>query len=394
MSMKNATPSGSQRSRICAPDLSGRFTRVPHDTWERAVAALPKPLTPEDAAVDFGYLAECATHLGHEMPSAAALGRRWGWSQMQAKRAAAALRSPGAPMPSRTGAPVVPRSCPGDAPVVPRSDGENADAIASDCPGAAPVVPRSCPGAAPVLGENDDVEAAEVAPKKQELKKQEEQEQDAPAKAKKRPRKAKPEALSDEAAQALLDRMHAIAAQVEPRTRKPALGEVVKPMRYCAGELVALAQETGRTPEGIIEAAWLWFWTNPDPWHRTNLRGLRGYAAVLRPDNATSYAGRQADIEAAKAPPAPQTLAAPVRDAADDAWDVWVSGIEEARAWVAARRGSREAAAFTEAMERAVHPNPIAEFYGALAGKRDRAMARDIFTREFRARTALRLVSK
>jgi hypothetical protein len=362
--------------------------KTPLTTWGAIRDALPAPWPPEAVDLDLDWMAARQRYQGIAPEPAQALAARWGCGRHTAWRRLKALAAPA------TACNSVQQAAPPEVLTVDVLEG------ACTMPATACTMPATTASTRPtdaVLSAPVEVEV-EVEFKQRESEPTPEhpaQAKPAPAsEAKKRTRKAKSEVLSDEAAQALLDRMHAIAAQVEPRTRKPALGEVVKPMRYCAGELVALAQETGRTPEGIIEAAWLWFWTNPDPWHRANLRGLRGYAAVLRPDNATSYAGRQADIEAAKAPPAPQAPAAPVRDAADDAWDVWVSGIEEARAWVAARRGSREAAAFTEAMEKAVHPNPIAEFYGALSGKRDRAMAREVFVREFRSRTALRLVSK
>ncbi|MFZ9292487.1 MAG: hypothetical protein ACO26C_08140 [Ilumatobacteraceae bacterium] len=389
MNSKSATPSGSQRAR--AP---GGWMKASAEAVRDLLSGLPQPWSTPAMLLDLDAHADREAHTGEPMPGRRALAARWGVGERVARtvidrwhaegpvgsaRHRPAAVPVGVPLPSR----VRPGGCPAEDATMPM-DGASVD---ENRPASVPPpVPGGVPVPVPGVVENVCSDACSEGPSDYRLQTQTEK--------KKRTRKAKPEALSDEAAQALLDRMHAIAAEVEPRTRKPALGELVKPMRYCAGELVALAQETGRTPEGIIEAAWLWFWTNPDPWHRTNLRGLRGYAAVLRPDNATSYAGRQADIEAAKAPPAPQTPTAPVRDAADDAWDVWVSGIEEARAWVAARRGSREAAAFTEAMERAVHPNPIAEFYGALSGKRDRAMAREVFIREFRSRTALRLVSK
>jgi hypothetical protein len=286
---------------VSRPDGQAPWSAVPHTVYERWVLTAAKPFPEEDAACDFDHLTRCAIHRGHEMPSARALAARWGWSADKADRLARALRKPGDPMPSRSRAEVVRRSCGGDAEVMRRSEDENVAPIAPDCGGAAEVLRMSCGGAAETVAENEPVQGVLLAPKNQEEKNQEGDKKT----------RAKRAGWSDEQVQQVLNEMHAIALSHNPAARPPSFATFAPKVRAAAASLRDLAKETGRSGRALIIAAWSWWWVNPNKDIRENRRGADGYLTCLRPINCPGYATKWLEREAESyVPTADEALAA------------------------------------------------------------------------------------
>jgi hypothetical protein len=263
---------------------------VPHTVYERWVLTAAKPFPEEDAACDFDHLTRCAIHRGHEMPSARALAARWGWSADKADRLARALRKPGDPMPSRSRAEVVRRSCGGDAEVMRRSEDENVAPIAPDCGGAAEVLRMSCGGAAETVAENEPVQGVLLAPKNQEEKNQEGDKNT----------RAKRAGWTDDQVQQVLNEMHAIELKHSPIANRPSFAVQAERVRAAAYSLKDLCKETGRPARELIIHAWEWWWSNPNPFCRETYRGAEGYKTCLRPKNCKGYASSGLTLQASK----------------------------------------------------------------------------------------------
>jgi len=375
MNSKRATHSGSPRSRT--PD-TGPWMKTPLTTWGAIRDALPAPWPPEAVDLDLDWMAARQRYLGIAPEPAQALAARWGCGRHTAWRRLKAITAPA------TACNSVQLAAPSEVLSVDVLDG------AFTMPATACTMPATTASTMPT-------DAVLSAPVEVEVEVESNQRESTPEPAHAAQAEPAPSSRDTKLIE-LWEAMEDVRVKHAPGNRlaaKPRLSA----LRTALKAVKDVAAEAKLKPEALLLTGWRYVWEGADPWLRETVGWpacarvfLRGQQAVTWTEAAMVWQAKQA----AKAPPAPDAPATPARDAADDAWDVWVSGIEEARAWVAARRGSREAAAFTAAMERAVHPNPIAEFYGALAGKRDRAMAREVFVREFRSRTApaLRLVSK
>ncbi len=363
-------------------DGQAPWTAVPHTVYERWVLTAGKPFPEEDAVCDFDHLTRCAIHRGHEMPSARALAARWGWSADRADRLARRLRKPGDPLPSRSRAEVVRRSCGGGAEVVRQSEPENVGPIVPECGGDAEVVRRSCGGRAEHVAGNEPVQALLLAPKNQEENNQEEH-------------TSKPAKAGAVDLQALLDEMHAMELAVRPTAQAPRLSTYEKSIRRTLEGLKDRAREEASTPRALMMAAWTWWWTNPEGWHRTALHGARGYRAFFQHAHVKHYLDRMRD-EAATAPASPAAAPPKPKSPGEVAWDRWMEGLDAARAWYAANKGTREGDAFHAAMEAACKPNPIAELFGGyMDNPKERRIVREVFVSEYERRTApLRLVAR
>lgn len=350
------------------PDGQAPWSPLPHTVWERWALSAPKPFDDEAAEADFVHLTRCAIHRGHEMPSARALGTRWGWSADKADRLARRLRQPGDPMPSRSRAEVVRRSCGGDAEVVRRSDAQNVEPIAPDCGGGAEVVRKSCGGGAETVAENGPVQGVLLAPKNQEEKNQEEHTS----------KPAKAGGLSLEDIQSMLDEMHAIAKAVDPRARLQSAEELAPAVMRTLKDLAPIAKSRKTTTRALIIDIWQWWWNGDNPWYRENRRAGVGYTTLFRPANARKYLTESKGWHAARYIPT-----------ADEALDAVLEvGCSEAEArYPAAARAIRQAFDF--------------EMYGDLARMRApkdpqkmRAAWASGFTRYLSPPPALSLVSR
>jgi len=253
---------------VSRPDGQAPWSAVPHTVYERWVLTAAKPFPEEDAACDFDHLTRCAIHRGHEMPSARALAARWGWSADKADRLARALRKPGDPMPSRSRAEVVRRSCGGDAEVMRRSEDENVAPIAPDCGGAAEVLRMSCGGAAETVAENEPVQCVLVAPKNQEEKNQEEH-TIMPAKAGQKVAQELWEAMEDER------QRHAPGKRLAFAPRQDEVGAALR-------NIAATAKDIGVTPAEAIMMGWKWWWQGPNPWWRDTIKPATAPETFLR----------------------------------------------------------------------------------------------------------------
>ena len=260
-------------------DGQAPWTAVPHTVYERWVLTAGKPFPEEDAALDFEHLTRCAIHRGHEMPSARALAARWGWSADKADRLARRLRKPGDPLPSRSRAEVVRRSCGGDAEVVRQSEPENVGPIVPDCGGDAEVVRRSCGGDAEHVAGNEPVQALLLAPKNQEENNQEEHTS--------KPAKAGGVSLED--IQSMLDEMHAIAKAVDPGARRQTAQPLSAAVLRTLKALAPTARARKTTTRALILDLWRWWWSDDNKWLREKRPGSKGYTTLFRPANAENY---------------------------------------------------------------------------------------------------------
>ena len=271
-------------------DGQAPWTAVPHTVYERWVLTAEKPFPEEDAALDFEHLTRCAIHRGHEMPSARALAARWGWSADKADRLARRLRKPGDPLPLRSRAEVVRRSCGGDAEVVRQSEPENVGPIVPECGGDAEVVRRSCGGDAEHVAGNEPVQALLLAPKNQEENNQEEHTS----------KPAKAGGGAEEVCADLLKAMHAIALEHDPKAR---LQRVTTHETRIARTLKGVAKEAkaaGKSPAELILDGWRWWWANPRAYLREQYPGAAAYPIVLQAEKVLKYAAAWAEVEAAR----------------------------------------------------------------------------------------------
>ena len=272
------------------PDGQAPWSAVPHTVYERWVLTAAKPFPEEDAACDFEHLTRCAIHRGHEMPSARALAARWGWSADKADRLARRLRKPGDPLPSRSRAEVVRRSCGGDAEVVRQSEPENVGPIVPECGGDAEVMRRSCGGDAEHVAGNEPVQALLLAPKNQEENNQEEHTS----------KPAKAGGGAEEVCADLLKAMHAIALEHDPKAR---LQRVTTHETRIARTLKGVAKEAkaaGKAPAELILDGWRWWWANPRAYLREQYPGAAAYPIVLQAEKVLKYASAWAEVEAAR----------------------------------------------------------------------------------------------
>ena len=172
-------------------------------------------------------------------------------------------------------------------------------------------------------------------------------------------------------------------------------GTYEKSIRRTLEGLKDRAREEASTPRALMMAAWTWWWTNPEGWHRTALHGARGYRAFFQHAHVKHYLDRMRD-EAATAPASPAAAPPKPKSPGEVAWDRWMEGLDAARAWYAANKGTREGDAFHAAMEAACKPNPIAELFGGyMDNPKERRIVREVFVSEYERRTApLRLVAR
>lgn len=376
MTIKSATPSGSQRER--APTGERPWFKADIDDWGIVRDLLPRPWPARLCALDLRYMEARERFCKTARDGQTVLQARWGLSATAVKkhlRAFAALTEDAAvPMGCPERAHGVPMGCLSE----PHQADIPADEVPMGCPEGAHGVPMGCPE--PV--ENAQQVALLEPPKRESETESETENTSKPAKA----------GLD---LQALLNEMHAVELAVRPKALPPRLSSHEKAMRRTIEGLKQRAREDGTTPVELMMAAWRWWWSCAEGWHRTNLPGAKGYKAFFQAPHVIGYLDRMRDDVAAAAP-ATEAPAPKPKTPGEVAWDRWMQGLDVARAWYAANKGTREGDAFHAAMEAACKPNPIAELFGGyMDNPKERRIVREVFVSEYERRTTpLRLVAR
>lgn len=384
MTIKSATPNGSQRER--AP---GGWARVWPDNAAALLAVLTKPWPAEAMTLDLDLWVDRVNHGGEPMPGRRCLAARWGVGERTARTvidrwresSPVALYASGGPAPRPAEGPAEgPAARPASAATMPMDSGSDAEKRPAEGPAPRPA---EGPAAVPGLFEKLQPVAIVAAPQTADIQTADKN-TIMPAKA------------GGVDLQALLDEMHAMELAVKPKAVRPRLSSYEKSMRKTIEGLKQRAREDGTTPVQLMMAAWRWWWTCAEGWHRTTLPGSKGYKAFFQAPHVIGYLDRMRDEAAAAAPVAPAEAPAKPKSPGEVAWDRWMEGLDAARAWYSAHKGTREGDAFHAAMEAACKPSPIAELFGGyMDNPKEKRVVRETFIIEYERRTTpLRLVAR
>ena len=237
MTIKSATPSGSQRER--APSGERPWFKADIDDWGIVRDLLPRPWPARLCALDLRYMEARERFCKTARDGQTVLQARWGLSATAVKkhlRAFAALTEDAAvPMGCPEGAHGVPMGCPSE----PHQADILADEVPMGCPEGAHGVPMGCPD--PV--ENAQQVALLEAPKREsetEIKKTK-------AKA-----KVKPGTVTDEEVVAILAEMHEVLLPYYSGSKPLMLSAQRKKILFALDALAEMSAETGVSARALF----------------------------------------------------------------------------------------------------------------------------------------------
>ena len=382
MTIKSATPSGSQRER--APTGERPWFKADIDDWGIVRDLLPRPWPARLCALDLRYMEARERFCKTARDGQTVLQARWGLSATAVKkhlRAFAALTADEAvPMGCPDGAHGVPMGCPSE----PHQADILADEVPMGCPEGAHGVPMGCPE--PV--ENVPQVALLEAPKRES--------ETESNKIKKSRGKVKPAGLTPEELAAIVADMHAIIAPHYPKARPPSPSAHRKEIEFALRCLAGLSEDTNRPPRDLLLMGWRYMVEGTRYWRERLALASEFYSIACTEDKCVKNARAALEREAVAAPAADIPSAPKPKTPGEVAWDRWMQGLDVARAWYAANKGTREGDAFHAAMEAACKPNPIAELFGGyMDNPKERRIVREVFVSEYERRTTpLRLVAR
>jgi len=303
MTIKSATPSGSQRARAPASGDERPWFKADIDAWAIVRDLLPRPWPARLCAMDLRYMEARERFCRTSRDGQTVLQARWGLSATAVKkhlRAFAALSDDGSvPMGCPEGAHGVPMGCPSD----PHQHEVIGDEVPMGCPEGAHGVPMGCPSDPhqhEVIGDEVPMGCPEGAhgvpmgcPEPVENAQQtlilEAPKSESESESKNTIKPAKAGGVSLEDIQAMLDEMHAIAKAVEPRARRQSAEELAPAVLRTLKDLAPLAKSRKTTTRALIIDIWQWWWNGDNPWYRENRRAGVGYTTLFRPANARKY---------------------------------------------------------------------------------------------------------
>ena len=253
MTIKSATPSGSQSTR--AP---GGWARCWADNVEAHLQGLPKPWPSTAMTLDLDLWVDRVNHGGQTMPGRRCLASRWGVGE-------------------RTARTVIDRW-------------RECSPVAVYAPEGPATRPAEGPAAVPGLFENLQPVGIVEAPQTSDIQTSD----------KSKNTRVKRAGWTDDQVKQVLNEMHAIELRHNASARPPSFATQAERIRAAAYSLKDLCKETGRPARELIISAWEWWWSNPNPFCRDTYRGAEGYKTCLRPKNCKGYAENGLTLQAAK----------------------------------------------------------------------------------------------
>lgn len=355
MTIKSATPSGSQRER--APSGERPWFKADIDDWGIVRDLLPRPWPARLCALDLRYMEARERFCKTARDGQTVLQARWGLSATAVKKHLRAFAA-----------------------------ATEVEAVPMGCPEGAHGVPMGCPE--PV--ENAQQVALLEAPKRESESETESN------KIKKSRSKVKPAGLTPEELAAIVAEMHAVIAPHYPKARPPAPSSHRKEIEFALRCLAELSMDTGRPARDLLLIGWRYMVEGSRYWRDKLALASEFYSIACTEDKCVKNARAGLEREAAAAPVAPAEAPTKPKSPGEVAWDRWMEGLDAARAWYSAHKGTREGDAFHAAMEAACKPNPIAELFGGyMDNPKEKRLVREVFIAEYERRTTpLRLVAR
>lgn len=253
MTIKSATPSGSQRSR--APGDERPWFKADIDAWALVRDRLPRPWPAALCMEDLKHLAARERFCRVAWDGQTALQERWGVSASTVKRYLAAARSKAGPaldQPWTTAEP---------------DEAHQAPIVADERTSPGPALDQPWTTAEPVAVQNGQQVQLLEAPKSES--ESEIQNTIKPAKAGQKDAEQLWEAMEDER------QRHAPGKRL---TFGPRQDEVSAALR----NIVPTAKELGVTPSEAIMMGWRWWWEGPNPWWRDTIKPATAPETFLR----------------------------------------------------------------------------------------------------------------
>jgi len=215
-------------------------------------------------------------------------------------------------------------------------------------------------------------------------------------KTKKTRAKVKPVGLDPEELSAIVAEMHAVIAPHYPKARQPAPSSHRREIEFALRVLGELSADTGRSPRDLLLIGWRYMVDGTRYWRDNLALASEFYSIACTEDKCVKNARAGLEREAGTASASPAAAPPKPKTPGEVAWDRWMEGLDAARAWYAAHKGTREGDAFHAAMEAACKPNPIAELFGGyMDNPKEKRLVREVFVSEYERRTTpLRLVAR
>ena len=345
------------------------------DAWALVRDLLPRPWPVALCMQDLRYLEARERYRRSARDGQTALQVRWGVSASTVKRYLAAARAKAGPALDQPWTKAEPSE-------------PHQHAIADDertSPG--PALDQPWTKAEPVASENPQQVLIVEAPKRETETKTE---------TKKTRAKVKPAGLAPEELAAIVAEMHAVIAPHYPKARPPAPSSHRKEIEFALRCLAELSMDTGRPARDLLLIGWRYMVEGSRYWRDKLALASEFYSIACTEDKCVKNARAGLEREAAAAPVAPAEAPTKPKSPGEVAWDRWMEGLDAARAWYSAHKGTREGDAFHAAMEAACKPNPIAELFGGyMDNPKEKRLVREVFIAEYERRTTpLRLVAR
>jgi hypothetical protein len=326
MSMKSATPSGSQRSRT--PDAA-LWMKMPLTRWGAIREHLPAPWTADMVEQDLEWMEARLRFNGTPPDGAPVAASRWGVSRVTAWRRLKAIGIAEAVQPAET---EVKRPATDDVLTV--------GVLEADCNRSETACNRGETEAATM-----PTDAAFQRPQeeeKEEEKPSSEESPSAPADAPAEPGPSRAE-VRRASLEALWAEFQTMRKAADPSARNVGLDVHLKALERCLKALQPLAREHGCKPGEALLVGWWTFWHGADDFWRTKRAGVLAVQSYLRPDNCGRLAqvglDAMAAVREAQTPPTADAvldvLLAEGQDRAEARMPAWASTLR----WTVARMG-------------------------------------------------------
>lgn len=293
MTIKSATPNGSQRER--AP---GGWARVWPDNAAALLAVLTKPWPAEAMTLDLDLWVDRVNHGGEPMPGRRCLAARWGVGERTARTvidrwresSPVALYASGGPAPR-------PAECPAEGPAPRPAPAATMpiDSVsdAGNRPAERPAPrPAEGPAAVPGLFEKLQPVAIVAAPQTADMQTAD--------KTKKTRAKAKPGTVSDEEVSEILAEMHAVLLPYYPSSKPPTISAQRNRIAFALNTLAEMSRETGRPARHLLIAGFRFMADgNKGYWQRAFPVPSKWYEVGCQAEKVKNHAEAALQLEAA-----------------------------------------------------------------------------------------------
>ena len=386
-------PAGAHRGRQVSPDHVG-WCKASAWALGEVLAGLPRPMSRAAMVLDLDFMVDRRKMTGEPVPGVRLLSRRWGVGVKAARLAVEAWRRD-----SLVGRAEVEGHGEGHGEGHAQGHGEG-HALSATMPMDSASLAQE--GHAQGHGEGHGEGHAQGTPLVQEVlfsgivEAPQTTDIQTSEKPKKQRAKVKPAGLTPEELAAIVADMHAIIAPHYPKARPPSPSAHRKEIEFALRCLAGLSEDTNRPPRDLLLMGWRYMVEGTRYWRERLALASEFYSIACTEDKCVKNARAALEREAVAAPAADSPSAPKPKTPGEVAWDRWMQGLDVARAWYSAHKGTREGDAFHAAMEAACKPNPIAELFGGyMDNPKEKRLVREVFIAEYERRTTpLRLVAR